>query len=112
MQLLLIIVIIPVNSGKYTGLYIFMGIVLFFNEQEHGKFDWVYLAFFIMILNPFHIIYKGQIEINITVLLMNLSASLMFLMLTGESIMLCYKKIRCGSKAWKIQNLMLRKPEI
>lgn len=87
MQLLLIAVILPVNSAEYTGLYLFIGMILFFNEENHNKFDWIYLILFILILNPFQVMYnKGQVEWNITVLMMNLSASILFLLLIGESI--------------------------
>ena len=41
LQLLLIIVILPVNSAEYMGLYLFLGIILFFNEECKSKFDYV-----------------------------------------------------------------------
>lgn len=83
LQLLLCIVILPVNSAEYSGLYLFLALVLLFNEQQKSKFDWIYLSLFVMILNPYQMIYK---DLNITVLSMNLSASIMLILLTGESV--------------------------
>ncbi len=90
LQLLLIIVILPVNSAEYCGLYLFLAIILFFNEKQKTKFDWVYLLLFILILNPYQIIYKGEQEWSITVALMNISASIMLILLTIESSIVAF----------------------
>lgn len=84
-QLLLVIIILPVNSAEYCALYLFLGIILFFNESQKTKFDWIYLILFIFILNPYQVIYRGTQEWNMTAVLMNLSASVMLILLTLES---------------------------
>ena len=91
LQLLLCIVILPVNSAEYSGLYLFLALVLLFNEQQKTKFDWVYLILFVLILNPYQVIYK---ELNVTALLMNLSASIMLILLTGESVISVIENIK------------------
>lgn len=99
LQLLLVIVILPVNSAEYCGLYLFLAIILFFNEEQKTKFDWLYLALFILILNPYQMIYRGGTqEWNVTVVLMNLSASLMLILLTTESLLKTVKFTRSKLK--------------
>ncbi len=99
LQLLLVIVILPVNSAEYCGLYLFLAIILFFNEEQKTKFDWLYLALFVLVLNPYQIIYRGGIqEWNITAVLMNLSASLMLILLMTESLLMAVKFTRSKAK--------------
>lgn len=88
-QLLLVVVVFPVNSALYTGLYLLIGFVLFFSEEEHSRKDWLYLALIVAILNPFQLLLElnGRVSvINLTHLGANLSASLMLFLLTLESI--------------------------
>jgi hypothetical protein len=72
------IVAVPVNSAYYTGLYLFVPIVLFLNEEKHPLFDWGYLLLILFILNPFQIVgqdmilYTGRIA-NIALLLLLIS---------------------------------------
>ena len=42
----------PTHSGYYCGLYLFIPLIFFLNEEEHDKFDWVYLVLFILAVNP------------------------------------------------------------
>lgn len=83
--------ILPPISFEYTGLYLFLAIILFFNKEHKTKFDWVYLALFVLILNPYQIIYNWTQEWNITALLMNLSAYIMLVLLTIESSIVASK---------------------
>lgn len=95
-QLLLVIIILPVNSAEYSGLYLFIGIVLFFSETEHKKIDWLYLLLFIFVLNPYQFILHQNNDkiINLTNYAMNISASLMLIVLTVESVFCCCKKVK------------------
>lgn len=82
MLLLLVLVILPLNSAEYAGLYLLIGVVLFLNEENAGKLDWVYLALMLAFLNPFQLIKSG---INITQYMMNISVSLLFCILLLDS---------------------------
>lgn len=46
------LVLTPVHSGFYCGLYFFIPLLFFLNEKEHKAFDLIYLVFFILVLNP------------------------------------------------------------
>lgn len=83
MMLLLVILILPVSSAEYTGLYLFVGIVLFLNDEGWSVLDMVYLLLVVLILNPFQLVIK---EVNLTTWGMNLSASLMLVILVAETI--------------------------
>ena len=83
MLLLLVMIMFPVNSAPYTGLYLYIGIVMFLNEEEWSVLDAVYLLLIVMILNPFQVIINGC---NYTTWAMNLSASVMFILLCAETL--------------------------
>ena len=91
-QLLLVLIILPVNSAEYTGLYLFIAVILFLNEEHHTKTDWIYLFLFVLILNPFQLIVGNNI--NLTSYMMNFSASIMLILLTVESIICMIKKYK------------------
>jgi len=42
----------PTHSGYYCGLYLFIPLIFFLNEEEHGNLDWFYLMLFILAVNP------------------------------------------------------------
>lgn len=46
------LVLTPVHSGYYCGLYLFIPFLFFINEKDHKITDLLYLVFFILILNP------------------------------------------------------------
>lgn len=83
MLLLLALVILPVNSAEYTGLYLFIGIVLFLNDEQWSILDAIYLLLMVLILNPFQVIIHGN---NCTTWAMNLSASAMFIILLADTV--------------------------
>lgn len=83
MLLLLALVIFPLNSAEYTGLYLFVGIVLFLNEEHWSILDAVYLLLMVLILNPFQVIIHGY---NYSTLAMNLSASAMLVILVVDTV--------------------------
>jgi len=42
----------PTHSGYYCGLYLFIPLIFFFNEEEHDNLDWLYLILFILSISP------------------------------------------------------------
>ncbi len=52
LSLIMLVTMMPEHSGAYNILYIFPAIVMFLNDNEHEKWDFLYLIFFIIILNP------------------------------------------------------------
>lgn len=42
----------PTHSGYYCGLYLFIPLIFFLNEEEHNKLDWGYLVLFILAVSP------------------------------------------------------------
>lgn len=69
-----VIILFPVNSALYCGLYLFPIIVLFFNEQNHPKKDWFYCVLFILLLNPFQMPFW---KTNLTTILANITVILL-----------------------------------
>jgi hypothetical protein len=61
--LVCIIILLPVNSGLYCGLYMFPVIVMFFNHQHQSFKNIIYVVLFVMFLNPLQILYN---DINLT----------------------------------------------
>jgi hypothetical protein len=91
--LILILIMFPVNSAIYCGLYLFPVILLFFKEQVYKKYDVIYMFLFVICLNPFQIVIKN---VNLTWYLVNISAMIMFGMILIENIQL-YKAKICGT---------------
>lgn len=81
--LLLVLMIFPVNSAQYAGLYLFVGIVLFLNEEKWSLPDVVYLLLTVLILNPFQVVFHGY---NCTTWAMNFAASAMLILLLAETL--------------------------
>ncbi|MDR1123806.1 MAG: hypothetical protein LBL61_04260, partial [Elusimicrobiota bacterium] len=95
MQLLLIFTVLPVNSGLYTGLYLFAGIISFFNRKEYGCFDGWFLLLFILLLNPLRLVVEGNgIVLDFSTLASNISASAMLVFLTADSTIKTYRYIK------------------
>lgn len=87
LQLSLVLSTIFINSGEYTGLYLFAPIILFFNEKEHTKLDIIFLFCFILLLNPYRLM-------DISTALMNASASVMLIILTIISCVEGFKNFK------------------
>lgn len=54
-QILLLIcalLLSPTHSGYYCGLYLFIPLIFFLNEEEHSNLDWMYLVLFILAVSP------------------------------------------------------------
>lgn len=82
MLLLLSIVCLQTNNAEYLGLYLFLGIVFFFNQKSHVPLDWLYLVCFVLILNPVQL---SPFDYSLTQQFMNLGATAMFIALILES---------------------------
>ena len=53
--LTMIIIMLPNRSEEYNVLMLLPAIVMFLNEKEHSKFDWIYLICFILLYCPLYI---------------------------------------------------------
>jgi hypothetical protein len=84
MLLLCVLVCVQVNSARYLGLYLFIGIVLFFNVVRHDRWDRLYLALFIIILNPLQLVTSSGNDL--TVLLMGVAVDILLVALTAQSV--------------------------
>jgi hypothetical protein len=76
-------VLTPPWSAFYCGLYLFIPIVLFLNEEEHALSDWIYLILILLVLNPFQI---NNGNIPISSLISNISLIVLYLFLCIESL--------------------------
>jgi len=71
------------NNGDYWALFLFVGIVLFLNEEQQPRVNYLYLLGFILILNPFQLMRAGGL--NWTSALRNLSCIACLVALTVDS---------------------------
>jgi hypothetical protein len=92
MLLLCVLVCVQANSARYLGLYLFIGVILFFNVKEHAKFDWFYLVLFVIILNPLQIVSSSGS--NFTVGFMGMATDAVLVMLTVESLVMGAKHFK------------------
>lgn len=81
----------PTHSGYYCGLYMFIPLIFFLNEEEHTTIDWLYLALFILIINPYQFSFQIQempfLRNKIdNFMISNMAAILIYLILIVESI--------------------------
>ena len=53
--LISVLIMLPVNSAFYSGIYLFIVVVMFFNEKEHSIFDLAYFIVFLLFLMPLQI---------------------------------------------------------
>lgn len=90
--LLLVLVCVQTNSSRYLGLYLFVGIVFFFDEEEHGGADWVYLLLFLAFLNPLQVVTSSGA--NLSVAMMGASVDALFVILTVESLIDATRSLR------------------
>lgn len=81
--LTLAVILLPVNSGLYCGIYMFPVIIMFFNQAEMNKRDWWYVILFLIFLNPIQIpVWKT----NLNTIFVNVSAFLLALDIIITSI--------------------------
>lgn len=88
--LTVMVLLLPVNSAFYNGLYLFTIIVYFLNEDNKQKGDLVYLVLFVIVLNPFQLVIGTY---NLTHLTVNLSISLLFILLIVDNLHLMKNKL-------------------
>lgn len=81
--LILILVIFPVNSALYNGLYLFVFIINFFNEPKFKKIFVIYVFIIILFLNPFQVIVG---TVNLTKILLNISISFLLIAVMVNNI--------------------------
>lgn len=81
----------PVNCSYYCGLYLFAAILLFLNAEEHPIIDWIYLLLFLIVLNPFQIMFGEE---SFTSILANNALLFMYLLLIAEALAAAYMLFR------------------
>jgi len=81
--LTLAVILLPVNSGLYCGIYMFPVIIMYFNQAEMNRKDWWYAILFLIFLNPIQIpVWKT----NLNTVLVNISVFLLALDIIISSI--------------------------
>lgn len=56
------IIMFPINSGFYCGLYIFPILLLFFKKRKIHNTDYIFIILFCFILNPVQLVYKSELN--------------------------------------------------
>lgn len=87
----LVILIFPVNSAIYNGLYIFAVIVLFINKTDFNKIYLIYSICFILIINPLQLFFRN---INLTLVLHNLSISILFIIVLIDTFQILIRDFK------------------
>lgn len=72
-----------VTSGYYCGLYIYVPIILFLNDDNHHISDWAYFILMVCILNPYQIEYENC---NFTTIISNTSTIIIYIFLVVEGL--------------------------
>ena len=81
----------PTHSGYYCGLYLFIPLIFFLNEEDHSNLDWLYLILFILAVSPlqFHIVLPQtklfRAEFN-NFMLQNMAVIAIYLCLITETL--------------------------
>ena len=86
----LIIASIPSDNGFYCGIYIIPALILFLNNNDGRKIDYVYMLLFCVFLNPIQMEFKGY---AISWMFSNLALLVMWLLLIIDSYQILQKKI-------------------
>lgn len=89
----------PTHSGYYCGLYLFLPLIFFLNEETHQKIDWFYLALFILAISPLQfqiVLPKTRIfqEVFDNFMLQNMAVIVMYFALIGETIFSIIRQVR------------------
>lgn len=74
--LTLILMLVPSVSSFYILMYLLPVMVLFFKEKNHTSIDYIYLAYFFVILSPLQIVKN---DMNYTIILKHIVILIMFL---------------------------------
>lgn len=81
--ILFIIIQLPVNSGLYSGMYLFPFIILFIAKQEKDWFDGLFIVLIILALCPLQLVIKN---ISLNYMITNSAVLLMWFILIVSSI--------------------------
>ena len=92
-----VLLLSPTHSGYYCGLYLFIPLIFFLNEEDHGGLDWLYLILFILAVSPlqFHItlpetrLFRAQFD---NFMLQNMAVILIYLSLIAETFVSAIKQ--------------------
>lgn len=76
------LIFLPTNSGFYCGLYMLPVLLLFINNNEGRKVDFIYMLLFCALLNPVQIVFHGM---TISWIISNLAMLFMWLLLIIDS---------------------------
>lgn len=81
----------PTHSGYYCGLYLFIPLIFFLNQEEHRRLDWVYLVLFILAVSPLQfsiglpdtILFREKLD---NFMMQNMAVIALYGMVIGETI--------------------------
>ena len=76
------LILTPAYSAFYTGLYLFIPIIMFLNEEVHKPVDFFYLGLIVIFLNPLQL----SNSLDISAIISNLSLIVIYLILLSDSI--------------------------
>lgn len=85
-QILLIacgVVLFPINSGFYCGLYLLPAILIFFQERKLGKIDYFIMLLLCLAINPLQVNLFG---LYLTSLVSNASVAFLWVLLLSTSL--------------------------
>lgn len=83
------IIMFPINSGFYCGLYLLPVVLLFFTQREVGTVDYVFMALFCLVLNPLQLVYTSPLNgqtFYLSSLISNTSLAFAWLLAIGLSL--------------------------
>lgn len=83
MLLMAIVVYVPSDNGFYCGIYFLPALLLFLRDEVPSKRNYVYLALFILLLNPIQVTSGGH---ALTWLISNAAIFVMWAMLISETL--------------------------
>lgn len=92
------LVLTPVHSGYYCGLYLFLPLLFFLNEKEHKITDLFYLVFFVLVLNPLQYSFSLPessllVERVDNFMISNMAVILVYILLILETLLLAGKVV-------------------
>lgn len=78
LMLILCIMLIPAVNSFYVLIYLLPVMILFFNEKNHSKTDYLYILYFIIIFTPLQIV-NVSLNKHYSIVLINLTVIIMLL---------------------------------
>ncbi len=92
----------PVNSGFYTGLYFFIPVILFLNEETHERKDWAYLVLIVIVLNPLQFTINN---VEIASIVSNCALLAIYTLLCADGVSHFWYYLRNISDSWRYKRL-------